>query len=247
MKSLTTKPVVGVGRYTSPDAMVSAMRRGVLDLIGAARPSIADPLLPRKIDEGRADEIRECIGCNICVTGDSLGVPIRCTQNPTMGEEWRRGWHPERIAPAASSNRVLVVGAGPAGLELGRALGQRGYEVAIADANEQFGGRLLHESRLPGLSSWMRVADYRLNQLRQMPKVALYPGNRLTADEVLEFGFETRVRGHRLALAPRRTRPPAPPAHWSIRRCLASTRRTTCSPACVARGPGDRSTTTTTT
>jgi dimethylamine/trimethylamine dehydrogenase len=190
VKSLTTKPVVGVGRYTSPDAMVSAVRRGVLDLVGAARPSIADPWLPRKIDEGRADEIRECIGCNVCVTGDSLGVPIRCTQNPTMGEEWRRGWHPERIERAASSRRALVVGAGPAGLELGRALGQRGYQVAIADANEQLGGRLLHEARLPGLSSWRRVADHRLHQLRRMPNVSLYPGSRLTADEVLEFGAE---------------------------------------------------------
>ena len=63
VKPLTTKPVVGVGRFTSPDEMVRQVRRGVLDLIGAARPSIADPFLPRKIDEGREDEIRECIGC----------------------------------------------------------------------------------------------------------------------------------------------------------------------------------------
>ena len=98
VKSLTSKPVVGVGRYTSPESMVSAIRRGVMDLIGAARPSIADPFLPQKIREGRVEDIRECIGCNICVTGDHLSVPIRCTQNPTMGEEWRRGWHPERIA-----------------------------------------------------------------------------------------------------------------------------------------------------
>ncbi len=69
VKKLTTKPVVGVGRYTSPDSMVSAVRRGVVDLIGAARPSIADPFLPNKIREGRLDDIRECIGCNICVVG----------------------------------------------------------------------------------------------------------------------------------------------------------------------------------
>ena len=100
-KSLTSKPVVGVGRYTSPEAMVSAIQRGVMDLIGAARPSIADPFLPEKIKEGRVEDIRECIGCNICVTGDTQFVPIRCTQNPTMGEEWRRGWHPE-IIPAES-------------------------------------------------------------------------------------------------------------------------------------------------
>ncbi len=93
VKSLTSKPVVGVGRITSPDLMVSMIRKGIVDLIGAARPSIADPFLPRKIEDGRIDEIRECIGCNICVMADNLGVPIRCTQNPTMGEEWRRGCH----------------------------------------------------------------------------------------------------------------------------------------------------------
>ncbi|CAG0977527.1 partial dimethylamine/trimethylamine dehydrogenase, partial [Gammaproteobacteria bacterium] len=106
VKSLTGKPVVGVGRYTSPDAMASAIRRGVLDLIGAARPSIADPFLPAKIKAGRIEDIRECIGCNICVTGDMRYVPIRCTQNPTMGEEWRRGWHPEIIAPKQSDSEI---------------------------------------------------------------------------------------------------------------------------------------------
>ena len=97
VKKLTTKPVVGVGRYTSPDTMVRVIRQGIMDMIGAARPSIADPFLPKKIEEGRLDDIRECIGCNICVTHDFTMTPLRCTQNPSMGEEWRRGWHPETI------------------------------------------------------------------------------------------------------------------------------------------------------
>ena len=67
--------------------MVRQINQGVLDMIGAARPSIADPWLPRKIEEGRIDEIRECIGCNICVTGDFTISPIRCTKKPTMAEE----------------------------------------------------------------------------------------------------------------------------------------------------------------
>ncbi len=135
VKKVTRKPVVGVGRFTSPDTMVGQIRRGVLDLIGAARPSIADPFLPRKIDEGREQDIRECIGCNICISSWHDSVPVRCTQNPTIGEEWRRGWHPERIAPAASSASVLIVGAGPAGLECALALGQRGYDVSVAEAD----------------------------------------------------------------------------------------------------------------
>jgi dimethylamine/trimethylamine dehydrogenase len=157
VKSVTSKPVVGVGRYTSPDTMVSLVRRGVVDLIGAARPSIADPFLPKKIQQGRLEDIRDCIGCNICVSSDILAVPIRCTQNPTMGEEWRCGWHPEKIAPKKSDDSVLVVGAGPAGLECTRALVQRGYQVVLAEGTTTLGGRVHREGRLPGLAEWGRV------------------------------------------------------------------------------------------
>jgi dimethylamine/trimethylamine dehydrogenase len=189
VKQLTGKPVVGVGWFTSPDTMVSQVKRGILDLIGAARPSIADPFLPKKIDEGRVEEIRECIGCNICVSGDMTQSPIRCTQNPTMGEEWRKGWHPEKIDPKASDDNVLVVGAGPAGMECARALGQRGYDVVLAEAGTERGGRVVRESLLPGLSAWIRVKDYRELQLQEMVNVETYFDSELTADDVMAFGF----------------------------------------------------------
>ncbi|HXH96428.1 MAG TPA: FAD-dependent oxidoreductase, partial [Gaiellaceae bacterium] len=143
LKQLTSKPVVGIGWLTSPDTMVRLVRDGVVDFIGAARPSIADPFLPRKIEEGRFEDIRECIGCNVCVTGDWTVTPIRCTQNPSMGEEWRRGWHPERFRQKESDAKVLVVGAGPAGLEAAMALGKRGYDVVLAEATRELGGRVL--------------------------------------------------------------------------------------------------------
>ena len=190
IKELTSKPVVGIGWLTSPDTMVRLIRDGVLDLIGAARPSIADPFLPLKIEEGRLEDIRECIGCNICVTGDWTSTPIRCTQNPSMGEEWRRGWHPERFRPAGSDAKVLVVGGGPAGLEAAMALGKRGYGVVLADAGRELGGRVLREARLPGLAAWIRVADYRRGQLAKLPNVELALESEVTADEVRGYGFD---------------------------------------------------------
>ncbi len=192
VKSLTTKPVVGVGRYTSPDTMVSLIKRGVMDMIGAARPSIADPFLPKKIEEGRVDEIRECIGCNICVAGDWLSVPMRCTQNPTMGEEWRRGWHPERIEPRESDDGVLVVGGGPAGLECALALGKRGYRVILAEESEELGGRVSKESKLPGLAEWGRVRDHRVVMLEKLKNVTLYLGSSLSTEDIFEFSADDK-------------------------------------------------------
>ncbi len=190
LKQMTTKPVVGVGRFTSPDLMARMVREGVLDFVGSARPSIADPFLPVKIEEGRYDDIRECIGCNICVSGDATIVPIRCTQNPTMGEEWRRGWHPERYRAAAAPAKVLVVGAGPAGLEAATSLGKRGYEVVLAEATRSLGGRVEREARLPGLAAWIRVVDYRKGQLDRLPNVEVALESRLTADEILSYDFD---------------------------------------------------------
>ena len=190
VKSVTTKPVVAVGRFTSPDTMASLIKRGVLDMIGATRPSIADPFIPKKIEEGRIDDIRECIGCNICVSGQFLSVNYRCTQNPTAGEEWRRGWHPEIIAPKGSDDTVLVVGAGPAGLEAARGLGQRGYQVTIAEANTELGGRVSRESRLPGLAEWARVRDWRVGQLNKLSNVEIYLDSELSAAHVREFGYQ---------------------------------------------------------
>ncbi|MDA0230382.1 MAG: NAD(P)-binding protein [Proteobacteria bacterium] len=188
VKSLTSKPVVGVGRYTSPDRMAAMVAKGALDFIGAARPSIADPFLPKKIEEGRIEDIRECIGCNICVSGDRTYTPIRCTQNPTMGEEWRKGWHPERIPPRASEDKVLIVGGGPAGLECARALGQRGYPVTLAEASEALGGRVRFESRLPGMASYQRVADHRLAAFHKLPNVETYLASELGAEDAIAFG-----------------------------------------------------------
>ena len=183
-KSLTTKPVVAVGRFTSPDKMAEVLRAGGQDLIGAARPSIADPFLPAKIEQGKLDDIRECIGCNICYAHDSLGVPIRCTQNPTMGEEWRYGWHPERIVKKTSTKKLLVIGAGPSGLEAARVLGERGYDVILAEASRDLGGRVFKESQLLCLAEWRRVKDWRITQINKLKSIEIYRESKLNIDDI---------------------------------------------------------------
>ncbi len=187
---LTDKPIVGVGRFTSPDVMIKQINSGVLDMIGCARPSIADPFLPKKIEEGRIEDIRECIGCNICITGDMTMSISRCTQNPTFMEEWRKGWHPEKMNDKGASENVLIVGSGPAGLEAAWALCRRGYDVAVAEAKTDIGGRVTLERKLPGLAAWGRVVDYREYQLQQRANVNIYLDSELDADSILEFGFE---------------------------------------------------------
>ena len=190
VKSITTKPVVGVGRLTSPDLMVSLIERGALDLIGAARPSIADPYLPNKIKAGNTDQIKECIGCNICVSSDNFAVPIRCTQNPTMGEEWRRGWDPESIKPKKTDQKALVIGSGPSGLECSMQLARRGYHVTLAEADNKLGGRVLFESGLKGLSAWKRVSDNRLYEIQQKNNIEIYKESELTLSHINELGID---------------------------------------------------------
>jgi dimethylamine/trimethylamine dehydrogenase len=195
VREVTAKPIVGVGRLTNPDRMAEIVSSGAWDLIGAARPSISDPFLPKKIEEGRYGEIRECIGCNICAAGAEYGNQIRCTQNATAGEEYRRGWHPERFEPAANADRdVLVVGAGPAGMECAIVLGRRGMRrVHLVEAEPEIGGIMRWIPQLPGLGEWGRVLNWRAVQLQKLGNVEVITGTRLDADAVRGYGAEIVV------------------------------------------------------
>ena len=194
VRKMTSKPIVGVGRLTSPDKMADIVRSGVLDLIGAARPSIADPFLPSKIEHGRYDEIRECIGCNVCVM-KAVTVHLGCTQNATAGEEYRRGWHPERFSRASNAHLdVLVVGAGPAGMECAIVLGKRQMNrVHLVEAADELGGSMRWIPRLPGLGEWARVVNWRIIQLERLSNVEVIRSATLDAAQVLEYGADLVV------------------------------------------------------
>ncbi len=194
VKSIATVPVCGVGRFTDADEMLSVVRSGQFDIIGCARPSIADPFIPKKIQEGRADEICECIGCNQCISRFGRNNLIVCTQNPTAMEEYRRGWHPERFEPAVAPGKVVVVGAGPAGLECARVLGRRGYEVDLVEAANALGGHMRDVAALPGLAEWGRVVSWRRAQLAALPNVKVLLGTgEATAEDLIAYGAEKIV------------------------------------------------------
>jgi dimethylamine/trimethylamine dehydrogenase len=187
-------PVVVNGRYTSPDDMVALIRSGIADIIGGARPSIADPFLPKKIEQGRLEDIRECIGCNMCVSKFNQCGLLNCTQNATAMEEYRRGWHPEKFDKAEDPCAVLVVGGGPAGLECARVLGERGYDVHLCEAETELGGHLRNVVRYPRLNEWNRVVTYRQIQLSKMKNVEVHLGvGKMTADDVLRYGADKVV------------------------------------------------------
>jgi dimethylamine/trimethylamine dehydrogenase len=195
LKALTSKPVVGVGRFTSPDLMARMVREGVLDFIGSARPSIADPFLPKKIDEGRIEEIRECIGCNVCDSRMGLPARIICTQNPTAGEEYRRAWNPEQFSSSSTAEQsVLVVGAGPAGLECAITMARQGVEaIHLVEAEREVGGHFRWVPRLPGLAEWSRVIDYRRTMCEKLRNLAVVTNKRLSLDEILDYGADRVV------------------------------------------------------
>jgi dimethylamine/trimethylamine dehydrogenase len=206
----TNKPVVGVGRVTNPDTMVAIIKSGQFDIIGAARPSISDPFLPKKIEEGRPEDIRECIGCNQCISRWEIGgPPMVCTQNATAGEEYRRGWHPEKFSRAGNADKgVLVVGAGPAGMECAMVLGKRQMSaVHLVDGAPEIGGCVNWISKLGhsdgkenlfrgtarGLGEWSRIVNYRQVQLDKLKNVEVHLNSTLSAQDVLEYGAEIVV------------------------------------------------------
>ena len=136
VKEAVSIPVQTVGRIKNAEVAEGILAAGKADLVSLARASLADPEFPKKVAEGRINEIRECIGCNQgCITLLFGGSPIRCLVNPSVGFEGS-----EKIVRTDAAKKVFVVGGGPAGLEAARGAALQGHEVVVHEKQEQLGG-----------------------------------------------------------------------------------------------------------
>jgi hypothetical protein len=144
IKTRVAVPVVAVGRLHDPGLAERVVAEGQADLVALGRQLIADPEWPRKVRQGRLDEIRPCIACNTCVDGMREGARIQCLVNPVAGRETEF-----ELRPAGRPRTILVVGGGPAGMEAARLLAWRGHRVTLVERERELGGQLRLAAKAP--------------------------------------------------------------------------------------------------
>jgi 2,4-dienoyl-CoA reductase-like NADH-dependent reductase (Old Yellow Enzyme family)/thioredoxin reductase len=163
IKEAVSIPVIAAGRMDDVELAERAVSAGQADLIGLGRALIADPDWPRKVREGRVEEIRPCIACNACVDLVARGEEARCAVNPAVGRDGTFA-----IELAQTPRRVMVVGSGPAGMEAARIARLRGHHVSIWEREPDLGGKLDVASRAPSKGEVLRYRDYQANQLEEL-------------------------------------------------------------------------------
>jgi 2,4-dienoyl-CoA reductase-like NADH-dependent reductase (Old Yellow Enzyme family) len=144
-------PVFISGGISTIQAAAKVVGEGSADMVAMVRAQMADPDLVRKAQEGRVDEIRRCVGFNQgCTKRSLMGLRSVCTINPNMGREFMWG----DLTPAATSRRVVIVGAGPAGLQAAEVAAQRGHVVTVLEQAAEPGGNLRFARALPKRGAW---------------------------------------------------------------------------------------------
>ena len=196
IKARIRVPVIAVGRI-EPELGERLIREGKADVIAMARKLLADPDLPRKITEGRPEDIRPCIYCYICVAQPFFDRPVRCAVNPMTGRESRIGTAERERAP--ESKRILVVGGGPSGLEAARLARLRGHDVVLCEKSAQLGGTLRFAALVyepnERLLDWLETQVRKLGvEIRLETEVTPALIRKLAPDEVLVAAGATREK-----------------------------------------------------
>lgn len=183
-------PIQMAYRLFTPDRPNKAIGDGELDIWEMCRSMIADPLMPKKVLEGREDEIRHCVACNLCLARLFRDAPMTCYINPLCAHEHDESFYPQK---AEEEKEVMIVGAGPAGLECAYVATQRGHEVHVYDKREELGGTLLEASRAPyGDEELMTCVNYQ-KKMCEMAGVEFHLGTEVTDDLIQEEMPDTVV------------------------------------------------------
>lgn len=157
-------PVVASNRINDPEAANSLLTKGTVDLVSMARPFLADPAILTKAMEERFEEINTCIACNqACLDHVFEGLPASCLVNPEAGREIELP-----LTKASHVKNVVVIGAGPAGLETSRVAAERGHEVTLVDDKGEIGGQLNYSKRIPGKQEFYETLRYYRVQLERL-------------------------------------------------------------------------------
>jgi 2,4-dienoyl-CoA reductase-like NADH-dependent reductase (Old Yellow Enzyme family) len=165
IREVSSKPVLLVGRITTPDVAERLLAEGHGDAICLARQLFTDPDWVTKVAEGRADDIRRCVAANYCWKSVSRGGRVQCVYNPEIGREgvWGKG----TLHRVSDAKKILVVGAGPAGLEFARVAAARGHQVVVREREDEVGGHVRLESLLPTRSEYGLIATWLADQARK--------------------------------------------------------------------------------
>jgi 2,4-dienoyl-CoA reductase-like NADH-dependent reductase (Old Yellow Enzyme family)/thioredoxin reductase len=180
-------PVMVTGRIVDPSIAEGILADGAADMVGMVRALIADPELPNKVRQGRSGEIRMCLGMSECHYIGPRRVPVTCAVNAAAAREAEM-----EVIPAEVTKTVVVVGAGPAGMEAACVAARRGHHVYLCDKARTIGGTVRLLAADPNRRNLRDHAVYFDGELRRL-KVDLMLGNEVTADELIAFGPDAVV------------------------------------------------------
>ena len=188
IKSRVDLPVFTAGRITDPAMANKIIEQGDADMVGMTRAQISDPNLVQKILEGRPQDIRPCVGANLCIAQAMASKPIRCMHNPMTGRESKWG----KITQSDAPKNVTIIGGGPAGLEAARVAAEHGHRVTLFEASEELGGQLSLWAQAPMTHEFRKTLNWYQTQLTQL-QVRIHTNKRINPKDIATLDADVLV------------------------------------------------------